>query len=350
MSKSFFNSIEEQADKALVMLDRTIKLNEEVIKQPVYQMLHEAYAEAESKNPRATWKVKATISIMNAAITQGRMAFILTKQSIKPVIRGDENWTKKLGFKDSNYASLRMTLQNGTLEEVETVGRFTIFKVVHPMILQFFNVDVQKQADQAIEVARGMNTAMDKKKLSATRGKDGSFEKGNRKGNPKREPQREPENEVENENEYDSEITSGSLTASGGQDARPIGGGSPSPKNNIPDTTPDDEWDYSNVPNHDRHGNYIPPPEERKALEECKIALRGFGGSEPKIHHSTTSVFGETWDVAIEMIKQEQAENANKPPMLHGELDWQYEERVAEEALANDPEYQESKRKFEELL
>lgn len=114
------------------------------------------------------WLDKATVSLINSIYTQKRMAFCLSRESLRELLNSDKNWEKPIGLRDSYYRKfLDHVFRGGLLENEpsDKVGRkLMVLKIKHPKLLSMFNFDMDAQLSETREFAWYKNTRLESQK------------------------------------------------------------------------------------------------------------------------------------------------------------------------------------------
>lgn len=143
----------EEADRGSYVILKSTKLiqKEDIENDPAWDMVAQEYEEAKDSE----WLTKATVSIINSIIFQRRVVFLMNRDNLRNLLKNDKNWDAGIGLKAENYSSIIRRICKGLVEKVGEVkinaaGRYVmIFKVVHPDLLKFLQVDVIEQLKEA---------------------------------------------------------------------------------------------------------------------------------------------------------------------------------------------------------
>lgn len=145
-------SIEEADRGSYVILKATKQITKSDIENdPAWAMVAEEYLGCKDSE----WLTKATVSILNSIIYQRRVVFILNRSCLRDLLKKDINWEPSLGLKNDRYSSIIRRICKGLVEKVGEVkvnnaGRYAmIFKVVHPEVLKYLQVDTNEQLKEA---------------------------------------------------------------------------------------------------------------------------------------------------------------------------------------------------------
>jgi len=125
---------------------------------PAWAELGQDYDDA--KKEKSSWIIKATLTIINSIILQRRVVFIITRESLRRLLKTDQNWDKNLGLRQGNYRLILKVIYNTIGELVELVennktGRkVAIIKVTSKDLLKYLQANYEEQLEEAREVIR----------------------------------------------------------------------------------------------------------------------------------------------------------------------------------------------------
>lgn len=120
---------------------------------PAWNELGRDYAEAKEEN--SPWAIKAILTIVNSIIFQRRLVFIITRKSLRKLLRSDKNWGSNLGLKQGNYKYILKLIYSHVGELVEyghskqTGRNIAIIRVTSKDILKYLNVNYEEQLEEA---------------------------------------------------------------------------------------------------------------------------------------------------------------------------------------------------------
>jgi hypothetical protein len=137
---------------------------------PAWAELGQDYEDA--KQEKSAWAVKAMLTVINSIIFQRRLVFIMTRESLRKLLKSDANWNKNIGLKQGNYKHILKIIYSMVGELVEygkskqTGRRVAIIKVTSKDILKYLNVNYEEQLEEARELLRGESTQSKLQKIS----------------------------------------------------------------------------------------------------------------------------------------------------------------------------------------
>lgn len=101
---------------------------------------------------RSSTTQRGVFSVLGSAITQQRAVFGIKKDKVGTLVRNDPNWGEKNTFDNDHYRAVIKVLCENYCEEVHKGSgkQLSIYKITHPEILKEFDVDVEKQTDEAL--------------------------------------------------------------------------------------------------------------------------------------------------------------------------------------------------------
>lgn len=140
----------ERLNQNLICLQKTRKLSVSDLELPEWYELDKAYKAA--RDPIH----KIIISIRNSILYQKRVVFALSRDSLRDLVRADENWKPRAGFDNNAYKKvIKLLVDSCLVEVIKPASRGTPFvlKVVKNDVLQYLIVDVSKQMNEALEFA-----------------------------------------------------------------------------------------------------------------------------------------------------------------------------------------------------
>jgi hypothetical protein len=136
-----------EAHRSLICLKHTKTIEAEDIASPEYALLKEEY----DTHQNGGWIEKALVSILASAIYQRRVAFVLSRRTLRTLLRSDKNWVKPPGFKDESYPEfLQQAMNSGILQLIDRGWRAHAFEITHPDVLRLVGADVAKHRREAL--------------------------------------------------------------------------------------------------------------------------------------------------------------------------------------------------------
>lgn len=172
-----------KAAQKLICLKKTRAINEDDLWLPEWDTLKKEY----DAHQNGEWIDKAIVSLLNSAIFQRRVVFVLAKRSFRELAKSDKNWKKPIGLKDENWKTLIFEVINRDIVKCihKTDKGRLVYEIIENDILKMINISVDEQRKEAIEFANELNDL------------DEGTTKGTTEGN------RELEEELELEEERD---------------------------------------------------------------------------------------------------------------------------------------------------
>lgn len=139
----------------LLMLEKTKTIREEDLIHPEWSELLGDYKERSS----ASWDEKALLSMVNAIVFHRRVFFVLSRDNFGNLIRGDKNWKRGVGMKNSNWAKfLRIATASELIQCIKPpTGRSPgVFEVISKELLSWIRVDFSNQKKECLEFVQGI--------------------------------------------------------------------------------------------------------------------------------------------------------------------------------------------------
>lgn len=135
----------------LINLQVTTKLTPKNIILPELKFLND---ELESIKDDGTVIAKTVWAILNSILTQKRVCFTLSRGALREMLKADENGLK-IGLKNDSYRQILSNLLDDSegpafIKLIHEGNRAYAYEVVHPTLLAFLIVDVNKQRQEAI--------------------------------------------------------------------------------------------------------------------------------------------------------------------------------------------------------
>ncbi len=171
-----------KAAQKLIALKKTRTITEDDLFLPEWETLKKEY----DSHQNGEWIDKAIVSLLNSAIFQRRVVFVLAKRPFRELAKSDKNWKRSIGLKDENW---KVFIQEITGRDIVKCihradkGSF-VYEIVENDILDLINIDISSQREEAIKFANEMNDL-----------EEGTSE-GTTKGNREVEEEREVEGET----------------------------------------------------------------------------------------------------------------------------------------------------------
>lgn len=100
---------------------------------------------------------KAVWCIINSILYQERVCFTLTRDSLRKMIKNDQNLS--FGLKNDNYSKIVKVLTTGKeplLKQIAKGEKAYAYEVISPILLKLLVVDVNEQRKQTIDFANGL--------------------------------------------------------------------------------------------------------------------------------------------------------------------------------------------------
>jgi hypothetical protein len=130
----------------VTLVDLTI-IKDSPKKTKLIRMLEYEYKDCHNSD----WLTKTMLTILNAAITQNRGVFILTRDSITSLLDKDTNHYAKVSLKYNSYKNLIKYLTNSLLE-ITKYKRFNrgvmVCEIVNPDVLKLIKADIDNQRSE----------------------------------------------------------------------------------------------------------------------------------------------------------------------------------------------------------
>lgn len=143
-------SARDKVRPKLIVLKQTRKIEEIDLFEEKWKVIKNEYIE----NINGDWLDKAMTSFLNSIVYSNRAVFIITRESLRQLLKSDENWDKTIGLKDSNYPIFLCEMINGELiKKIVDGTKASVYELISPELLKFINADVEAQRLEAVEFA-----------------------------------------------------------------------------------------------------------------------------------------------------------------------------------------------------
>ena len=153
----------EKAKQKLVSLKSTRAISKADLEFPEWIELQEVYKSISEKSD------KPIVSILNSILHQRRVYFVMTRDSVRELVKSDANWKGSAGLSNDNWGTLLVTMENAGLIKCVQVGmpkadrqtdgtlkagrktKASIFKVIDPEVLKYLVIDEEKQFQECVD-------------------------------------------------------------------------------------------------------------------------------------------------------------------------------------------------------
>jgi len=175
----------------LLVLEKTKTIREEDLIHPEWAELLDDYKEYAS----ASWDEKALLSMVNAIVFHRRVFFVLSRDNFGALVRGDKNWKRRVGMKNSNWSKFLLVAVSSELIRCvkKPSGRAPgVFEVINKDLLSWIQVDFAAQKRECLEYVESIGRASRQKLQGVletpfnTENLEQGDRKGDRKGDDKR--------------------------------------------------------------------------------------------------------------------------------------------------------------------
>lgn len=180
-----------KAAQKLICLKKTRHITQDDLFLPEWETIKKEYDELQG----GEWVDKAIVSLLNSALFQRRVVFVLAKRSFRELAKSDKNWTRQIGLKDENWKSLIQEITSRDIVKCihKTEKGRLVYEIIEEDILNLLNIDVNAQRNEAIQFANEMNDL------------DEGTTQGTTEGNREEEIERELEDKLNQTNNFEEE-------------------------------------------------------------------------------------------------------------------------------------------------
>lgn len=166
MSKLRAKLAKIKEDQIILQTTRTIR--EEDLKFPEWFELQGDYEAMSDGSPVD----KIIVSLKNSIIAQRRVVFALSREKLSALVKADANWSSAAGFDNNNYKVVRKIITEDLkwvrCIEMGSNRNLTVFEVIDSDLLEYLQVDVQKQITQTMDFVRRTKSDAKPDRLSDT--------------------------------------------------------------------------------------------------------------------------------------------------------------------------------------
>jgi len=154
-----FDKVIDQDNETLISLKRTKEISKEDVEAvPEWNWLSKQYAKCDSRESI----YKAALSIINSFLYQRRIVFGLTRENTAEIAKNDRNWVTRVGWSNDYFPQvLRFMITHKFIEQIKYDGygarKQAIYRVVHPDLLRFLQLDADKQLQETIDFVNYAN-------------------------------------------------------------------------------------------------------------------------------------------------------------------------------------------------
>jgi hypothetical protein len=185
----------------LVVLQKITLITEDIhADDPFFSELREIY----KINQELDAIERFPTTIANAAVTQGREYFVITRDSLRALGKLDKNWTNNLGFRDSTYPTILAGIHKSHFIAMVLEGNDhqpAVLRITNQTILERLSLspeESERQKNEAIQFAKGGT-------IKGHRSGNLEMEKPSNTGNKEREESSKKGSEDQRNNEMMNE-------------------------------------------------------------------------------------------------------------------------------------------------
>ncbi len=147
--KTLLSNIKENREH-LIMLKHTTHITNDLLKLSEWSDLKLTYDAISSPIERLT------VSVVNAALTQRRIIFCLTKRAGSDLVKSDKNWGNNNGFNNNKWSQMLRILHGSKVLKIIQKGSGrcpSVYEITCPDILSLINVNRERQLAETMAFA-----------------------------------------------------------------------------------------------------------------------------------------------------------------------------------------------------